>query len=198
MTLAHRSLSTSRWIPYVALLVVLTSSCKKELDLLPTPSQITVLDAQDDYDAGPERAPATEADTLVPGMTLQPDDDAPTMTIATLTLKPGRVRRSRRLLARITSNKDYAPMGIAKGQNLVWRDTWDSTAVAAAAWHSVLTPTTRPGRPDHVLVRDPRPNRYPPSVVPHQPRLIRLTIRSFAFVLCLDDPMCPTGHCGNF
>jgi hypothetical protein len=135
-------------------------------------------------------------DPNFPGPTVS-NDEAPTMTIATLKLKPGRPRGARRLLARITSDKDYAPMGIAKGQNFVWRNSWDSTAVAAATWVNTLTPA-RAGRPDHVLTRDPRLNRYPPVGVPHEPHLLKLTVRSIAFVACLDDPICGTGHCGNF
>ena len=189
--LAHRSVSTSSLISCIALLAASTASCHRPL-ALPTPTQLSVLGAADDYDVGPERPSTTEVDPDFPGPTVS--TEPPDMTIAAMTLKPGRPRGPRRLLARITSPSDYEPMGLVKGQNLVWRNTWDSTATGAV---DVVTPM-RPGRPDHVLTRDPRLNRYPPTDAPHRPRLIKLSVRSFAFVACLDDPMCPTGHCGKY
>jgi hypothetical protein len=193
MTPTHRSRPTSRLIPclaLLALLALLASSCASL-----TTSQVAVSNALDDYDVGPDRPPTTETDTGFRGPTVQ--DAPPHMTIATLTLKPGRPRGTRQLMALIKSDEAYAPMGIAEGENVVWRDTWDSTAVAAERWINVVTPRKR-GKPDHTLRRDPRRDRYPALSVPHQPRLIVLSVRSFALIACLDDPSCGTGHCGHY
>jgi hypothetical protein len=198
MTLAHRSVLKSRVVACAILLTVLFSGCRWIDRLLGRPTvtitQPLIVEAAKDYDVGPERPAITETDRTFPGPTA-PDTAAPTtITIATMTLKSGRPRGPRQLMARITSNKAYPLMGIVEGQNFVWRNTWDSTAVASV---NTLTPA-RPGEPDHVLTRDSRSNRYPAVNPPHQPRLLKLLVNSFAFVACLDDPGCGTGHCGYY
>jgi hypothetical protein len=200
MTNAHWPHRRFRVAAYLAL-TVLASGCQwlfpPSAPPAPTPSQSAVLDASKDYDIGPEHSPIVQNDPAFPGPTA-PDAAAPTIiTIATMTLKPSHTRGSRRLLARITSNRDYPLLGVYEGQNFVWRNTWDSTAVSAPAWINTVT-STSPGKPDHTLTRDNRSTRYPPFDAAHQPSLFRLTVRSIAFVVCLDDPMCGTGHCGNF
>lgn len=198
MTLAQRSVVKSRILACAVLLVTLASGCNlinRALGRGLTDSQAAIREVENDYDVGPERPAITENDPDYQGPTA-PDTAAPgTITIATMRLKQGRPRGSRQLLARITSDKDYPLMGIVEGQNFVWRNTWDSTAVAAATWVNTLTPA-KVGSPDHVLSRDPRLNRYPALVTPHQPRLLKLVVNSFAFIACLDDPACGTGHCG--
>jgi hypothetical protein len=198
MTLAHRSVLNSRVVACAILLTALFSGCRWIDRLLGRPtataSQASIFDAAKDYDVGPERPAVEETDRAFTGPTA-PDTAAPTsISIATMTLKPGRPRGPRQLLARITSNKAYSLMGITEGQNFVWRSTWDSSAVASV---NTLTPG-KAGAPDHVLTRDSRPNRYLPVGTPHQPRLLKLLVNSFAFVACLDDPGCGTGHCGFY
>jgi hypothetical protein len=151
----------------------------------PTPTQVALLsEAQLDYDVAPtERPPKDTTDRAFPPGHSVPDDDAPNMTIATMTLKPGHPPARLKLIARITSNRDFAPMGIQRGMNYVWRDT-----LTRAAW---ITPRSGP---DHHLVETPG---YQFASRPeHQPSLLRVAVNSFAFVLCLDD--CPTGHCGMY
>jgi hypothetical protein len=198
MTLAHRSLSNSRVVVHVALLAVLASGCNKVTSggTAPTPTQSAIQDVQSDYSVGPERPVVLDTDPGFRGQTID-DAAAPTMTIATLTLRPGRPRGTRQFLARITSDRDYVPLGIYEGRNYVWRNTWDSTAVAAANWVNAITPARR-GRPDYRLTRDPRRDRYRPFGARHEPSLWKVTVRSVAFIVCLDDPACPTGHCGHF
>lgn len=200
MTLRQRSVLKSQVVAAAVVLTVLFSGCRW-IDRLfgrgQTTSQAFVLEAAKDYDVGPERGAITETDRGFPGPTA-PDTAAPgTITIATMTLKSGRPRGSRQLLARITSDKDYPLMGIVEGQNYIWRNTWDSTAVAAATWVNTLTPA-KYGKPDHVLTHDSRLNRYPAVESPHQPRLLKLIVNSIAFVACLDDPGCTSGHCGYY
>jgi hypothetical protein len=199
MTLAHRSIVTPRVAVCAALLVVLASGCHQIESLFGrgrTATQSAILDAQDDYDVGPERPAIAENDPGFPGPTA-PDAAAPAViTIATMRLKPGRPRGPSQLLARISSDRDYPPLGVVAGRNIVWRNSWDSTAVAAARWINTLTPA-KGGKPDHVLTRDPRLNRYP-ATIPHQPRLLKLTVRSIGFIVCLDDPACGSGHCGHY
>jgi hypothetical protein len=196
MTLPQRSVLSSRVIACAVLLTVLVSGCSwiERLFGRPQITQPLIVEAAKDYDVGPERPATPETDRTFPGPTA-PDSAAPTsITIASMTLKPGRPRGPRQLMARITSDKAYPLMGIVEGQNFIWRNTWDSTDVASV---NTLTPA-KAGAPDHVLTRDYRPNRYPAVDRPHRPRLLKLTVNSIAFVACLDDPGCGTGHCGFY
>lgn len=194
MPLARRSPWSLRLIVPLALFVVPAWGCFLFRTPL-TASQAAVLADKDDYDEGPERPMETENDPTFPGPTI-PDDQAPVMTIKTLKLKSGHAPGSRRLMARIHSDRDYPPMGIHDGWNVVWRDTWDTTVVASATWTTTVTPET-PGEPDHVLTRDSRTDRYP-AVANHEPRVIKLKVHSVAFVACFEDPACNTGHCGLY
>jgi hypothetical protein len=151
-----------------------------------TSTQMAVLrTAEDDYDVAPsERPPKDTTDRAFPPGHSVSDNLAPTMTIATMTLKAGHLPSSRKLLARITSNRDFPPMGIQRGMNYVWRDT-----LSRVAW---ITP--KGGGPDHALAPAPRYQFTPRPE--HQPSLLRIAVNSVAFIVCLDD--CPTGHCGMF
>lgn len=152
---------------------------------VPTPAQLALLtEVELQYDVSPTERPPTDTTDLgfPPGHSVS-DDDAPTMTIATMTLKGGFAPPRQKLIARITSNRDFPPMGIQRGMNYLWRDT-----LTKVAW---ITP--RAG-PDHQL--EPVPGYQFQSRPEHQPSLIRVRTNSFAFVACLDD--CPSGHCGMF
>jgi hypothetical protein len=147
------------------------------------PSGAEVLDAaQNFYVAGPERPPKDTTDfSLPPGHSIA-ENDAPRMTIATMTASAGPTPPSVKILARITSTGDYAPMGIRQGRNIVWRDAENR------AW---LTPQN--GSPRQL-------SSVPGWVFPiqpgHEPSLYRVRTNSFSFVVCLDD--CGSGHCGMF
>jgi len=192
---------TFRGIAAVPLVALLFVACKGQFYPYGYPGRTTAQavlleEAQNDYDFGPERAQIDTADSSFPGPSVD-DTLAPNMTIASMTLKPGRARPPRRLLARLSSDRDYPAMGIYAGVNFVWRDTWDTTAVAAATWRNRVT-SSRPGHPDHDLVRDSRLDRFPSTLGLHRPSVLRLRVNSIAFELCLDDPACPSGHCGYF
>jgi hypothetical protein len=162
-----------------------------------TTTQALILsEANRDYDFGPELPAVSRIDRTFPGPTA-PDSAAPTMTMAVMTLKAGVARPPQRIIARITSDRDYPLMGIYEGVNFVWRNTWDSTAVAAATWENRVT-SDNPGLPDHVLVRDARLNQFPPTGTQHTPSILKLSVNSIAFEACLDDPVCPSGHCGYY
>jgi hypothetical protein len=161
-----------------------------------TTQAIILEEARTDYDFGPERPAVDRVDRSFPGPTV-PDSMAPDMSMAMATLKAGRTRPPRRIIARITSNRDYPLMGIHEGANYIWRDTWDTTTVAAATWINRVTSAKR-GEPDHQLVRDPRLDQFPPVVTQHTPSILKLTVNSIAFEACLDDPACPSGHCGYY
>ncbi|HET9013174.1 MAG TPA: hypothetical protein VFN38_15215 [Gemmatimonadaceae bacterium] len=154
--------------------------------------QAIFFEALTDYNIDAEREPIAITLATFPKPSI-PDTSAPHMTIATMRLKPGHMPpASHRLIARITSDGDYPAMGIYAGANFVWRNSWDSTAVAT--WVTRVVPT-KPSMPAYVLTRDPGMHEFT-SGDAHQPRLVRATIASVAFAACLDDPMCPTGHCG--
>ena len=148
------------------------------------PSRAEVLDAaQNFYIAGPERPPKDTQDLSYPAGHSVSNDSAPSnITIATMRPLPVPVPLPFRFLARITSNRDYPPMGIKQGLNYVWRDWMDR------AW---ITPVTGPDRqledvPGYVF---PRP-------FIHETSLFRVQTNSVSFLVCLDD--CPSGHCGMF
>lgn len=199
MNVAKR-LTTNRFA-VVPLLALLAIGCRSQFEPRPpesppTPTQIAVLLAADDYDSGPERPAIDTIDRGFTGPTV-PDNLAPNMTIATMTLRPGRPEGRRRLLARITSDGDYPPMGIRRGMNFVWRDTWANSLAAAQTWTNWVTPS-RAGEPSHRLVRDPRLDRFANVAGHHTPNLLKLRVNSTGFLVCLGDPACPSGHCGNF
>lgn len=198
MRITHTSRRMLRLVPFLAF-TLLASGCRWFFPPRPvaTASQSAVVDALKNYDIGEERLPTVENDPAFQGPTAANAAAPTTITIATMTLKPSGARGSRRFLARITSNKDYPLLGIYEGQNFVWRNTWDSTVVSAPTWINTITPAAL-GKDDHVLTRDPRPSRYPVYGGAHEPSMYKLIVRSIALVVCLDDPMCSTGHCGYY
>jgi hypothetical protein len=185
MKLAAR-LTTPRCLVFPVLAGLLLAACSNTQQLYaPTLTQVALLtEAQHDYDVAPtERPPKDTMDRAFPPGHSVSDDDAPNMTIATMTLKPGHAPTRLKLIARITSNRDFPPMGNQRGMNYVWRDT-----VTKAAR---ITPQAGP---DYHLVETPGYQFV--SRPEHQPSLLRVAVNSFAFVLCLDD--CPSGHCGMY
>jgi hypothetical protein len=171
-----------------AVVCALFAACASQFDpprpdVLAMPSSREVFDAaQQYYRVGSERPPRDTVDQNFPRGHSVPDSDAPTMTIATLTAGPVPGPLPGKLLARITSNRDYAPMGIEQGPNILWRDS------LGRVW---ITPRSGSSRQ---LYQVPR---YVFRLLPgHEPSLIRVHTNSFSFVACVDD--CSSGHCGMF
>jgi hypothetical protein len=138
--------------------------------------------AEDDYDVAAERDPTDTTDANFPPGHSVPDNTAPKMKIATMKLKLGHAQQPFKLIARINSQGDYAPMHILKGMNYVWRD----------GWGAYITPENQSDRYTLQLV----PNYYFKARPEHQPSLLHVKVHSEAFVVCLDD--CGSGHCGLF
>lgn len=145
------------------------------------------------YDYGPERAPVTGTYPEFPG-THVPDGTIPTMRIATARWKGPGPMPPGRIIARIYSERAYTPMGIAAGYNYVWRNSWDTTAVRN--WQSQVVSRDR-SVSAHNLVRDSTRAEYSHGDA-MEPRLVLLKVASMGLGLCLDDPMCGTGHCGYY
>jgi len=100
-----------------------------------------------------------------------------------------------RIIARIRSERAYAPMGIQAGENFIWRNSWDSTA--AGSWQTKIIPGDVSAK-QYALTRDPRRIEYTHGD-PMEPRLVRILVASEGLGVCLDDPVCqPMGHCGYF
>jgi hypothetical protein len=158
-----------------------------------TSSGSIVREAQKLYDYGLERPPIAVRDAAFKGPYV-PDDSLPRMWIATAKLK-GSTRPPHRIIARIRSERAYPPMGIDSGYNYIWRNSWDSTA--AERWVTkIVAGNTRTKQ--HRLRRDPRRHEYTHGRSPLEPRLVRIKVHSVAIGACLDDPVCPSGHCGYY
>ena len=150
-------------------------------------------DAQSLYDFGPERPPLRNNDPAFKGPVV-PDGGIPRMWISTATLKPNVPVPKDRIIARIRSERAYPPMGLAAGVNYIWRNSRD--ARRAKEWKTLVVPADdQPAR--HVLTRDTRMMEYTHGD-PAEPRLVILQVHSQALAMCLDDPMCSTGHCGYY
>jgi hypothetical protein len=140
-----------------------------------------------------ERDTLMVTDTAFPGPVVE-DDNIPHMTIATARLKPNTPQPAHRIIARITSEAPYPPLGIEPGYNYVWRSSWSDADTAS--WVTKIV--SRDSATSHDLTRDARHHEYTPGMSAREPRLIILKVHSIALGLCLDDPMCPTGHCGYY
>lgn len=150
--------------------------------------------AEELYDYGKERTPVTVSDREFKGPYM-PDDSVPRMWIASAKLKANVQRPADRIIARIRSERSYPPMGIVAGYNYVWRNSWNERT--ASRWITRVIPTEKSGK-EHQLVRDARNHEYTHGMSPREPRLVRIKVHSMAVGLCLDDPICPTGHCGYY
>lgn len=146
------------------------------------------------YDYGKERPPVAVRDTAFPGPYVS-DDAIPRVWIATASLKRNTRRPKTRVIARIRSERSFAPLGLIAGYSYVWRNSWDTAAVER--WTTRIIPDDRSAKP-HDLVRDARKHEYTRGMSPLEPRLVRIKVHSTALGLCLDDPICPTGHCGYY
>jgi hypothetical protein len=163
--------------------------------VLPKMSNAAVLnDARSLYDYGPEREPFRDVDPDFRGPVV-PDGEIPRMWISTATLKPNVPVPETRIIARIRSEAAYAPMGIAAGDNYIWRNSRDTTV--ARRWVTSIVPADGMSA-RHDLQRDHRLIPYTHDG-PEEPKLIILRVHSIALGVCVDDPLCrPTGHCGSY
>jgi hypothetical protein len=187
----------------VVLVSVAASSCSSLFHPTPEPPgpgprpdtarAVIVQQAVTLYDYGEERLPLGVSDPAFPGTHVD-DGTIPRMRIATARLKANTPQPSARIIARITSEGDYAPMGIRAGDNYVWRNTWRNAD--SASWVTRIVPRDPSGR-THDLVRDYRKHEYTHERA-EEPRLVLLQVRSVGLGICLDDPVCGTGHCGYY
>jgi hypothetical protein len=153
-----------------------------------------VAQAESLYVFGRERQPVTVSDRRFKGPYVA-DESIPRMTIATAKLKSGITPPAHRIIARIRSARDYPKMGIDSGYNYVWRSSWDSAA--AATWVTKVVPRDT-STAMHLLTRDPRNQEFTHGMSAMEPRLVRIQVHSAAIGACLDDPICPSGHCGYY
>jgi hypothetical protein len=150
--------------------------------------------AQELYDYGKERTPVTVNDREFKGPYV-PDDSVPRMWIASAKLKANVKQPATRIIARIRSERAYPPMGIVAGYNYVWRNSWEKRT--ASRWVTKILPDDK-SVTEHQLLRDARKHEYTHGMSPIEPRLVRIKVHSMGIGLCLDDPVCPTGHCGYY
>ena len=144
------------------------------------------------YDFETERDTVVAIDTAFPGPSVD-EGRIPHMTIATARLKPSTPQPVHRIIARITSDAPYPNMGIQSGYNYVWRNSWSDADTAS--W--VTRMVSRDSLTALDLIRDARRREYTHGD-PKEPRLVILKVHSVSLSMCLDDPMCPTGHCGYY
>jgi hypothetical protein len=207
MSVAERSSRRQVQVALVALLVLAGTGCGKnaQVQVQDTPQrfqmpdtagmsaaqQAILLEAASEYDTFGERPPvAIDLPNFRGPHTPGNAEAAPNMTIATMRLKSGHTQPSHRLIARIKSEGDYPPFGIYAGMNFIWRNSWSNADTAT--WVTKIVPT-KPSAPEHVLQRDSVEYTHG---APAEPRLVKMTVASFAIAACLDDPRCGSGHCG--
>jgi hypothetical protein len=156
--------------------------------LFPKPDSAEVAALAQNYRFVNPIAPIPSLVPLPPG-TAVPDADEPTITIArAVPIRPpgpsGKV-----ILALVRSDKPYQHLGIAVGDNYVWRDATDADP---KRWRTFMVPVSFSSNAKK-LKRDT--TAY--SSGDHtQPRLVRRVTNSVSLGVCLDDPACGTGHCG--
>lgn len=139
-----------------------------------------------------ERKPLTRTDPDFKGPVVE-DKALPDVRISTARLKDPRRHPRYRIIARINSSAPYDGLGLGKGFNYVWRNSWDSAQ--AGTWVTKIIPSDA-SKPDHVLTRDSRDIPYSHGDA-REPRLVRIKVHSVALGLCIDDPRCG-GHCGYY
>lgn len=145
------------------------------------------------YAYGTERPQLRGKDPEFPGPVVG-DGRIPRMWIATARFKGSGARPKDRIIARIRSEAPYPQMGIAKGYNYVVRNSWDRQA--AHAWRTSVVARDM-SIETHDLTRDARKIEFTHGE-PLEPRLVVLKVHSVGLGVCLDDPVCGTGHCGYY
>ena len=141
-----------------------------------------VAEATANYDFGPERQPVPVDTTAVKG----PGGTLPTITIATATQLPRPPRvPGHMFIARLTSSAAYSQMGLAPGENYVWRD---SSAGAEGPYRTLIVPKDT-AFPMMWLKRDYSVASYAPGSPP-EPRLVKSAL---GYGAC--DLRCNPTHC---
>ena len=141
-----------------------------------------VAEATANYAFGPERQPVPVDTTTIkaPGGTL------PAITIATATQRTRAPRvPGHMFIARLTSSAAYSQMGLAPGENYVWRD---SSAGAEGPYRTLIVPRDT-AFPMMWLKRDYSVASYAPGS-PAEPRLVK---SAFGYGAC--DLRCNPTHC---
>lgn len=152
------------------------------------PDPQAVMDLAKSYDFVNPSAPV-DANTALPGQPV-PDTDAPNMTIARAVAKMSPAPVGFVILAVVTSDKAYKPLGIEPGLNYIWRDETDADA---KKWETYMVPANVKSDPKKMK----RENTKYSEGEHTEPRLVRtLTRAQFSFGACLEDPACGSGHCG--
>jgi hypothetical protein len=159
-----------------------------------TSRAFAVREAQSLYTYGKERRAIRIKDPSFPG-TVVADGKVPNVWIATATLKPGNPAPLHPILARIRSEGSYAPMGLVAGYNYIWRSSADIKT--ALSWQTKIISADRSAK-SHILTRDARKYEYSHGMSAREPRLVLIKVHSVGLGVCLDDPVCPTRHCGYY
>jgi hypothetical protein len=154
----------------------------------PDPTQVAELVTH--YDFVDPTGPVAATIPLPDGTQL-PDAAAPVaFTIARAVPKSSPAPSGKVILALIKSDKPYPHLGIAAGDNYVWRD---ATNPDPSKWETYMVQLA----PAANFKKLKRGSTHYSTGDPTQPRLVKAVSRGFvAFGVCLDDPMCGSGHCG--
>lgn len=122
-----------------------------------------------------------------------PESSAPTMTIAKATRANTPTPLTEEVLAKIVSDRAYPDLGVLPGDNYVWRYRADSDSTKWEVW-------VVPDNPSHRAEPLSRSAEHFSDGDPTQPRIVRARRTAagavIAFAACLQDPVCPSGHCG--
>jgi hypothetical protein len=115
-------------------------------------------------------------------------------TIAKATRSPIPTPLTEEVLALIDSDKAYPELGILPGNNYLWRYRADADPTKWEVW---LIPERAPQNAEPLTRYTERFSDGDHT----QPRIVRaektrLAVVSIAFGTCLEDPVCPSGHCG--
>jgi hypothetical protein len=119
--------------------------------------------------------------------------NAPTMVIAKATRKSTPTPLTELVLARVNSDKAYPELGILPHDNYIWRYRADPDSTKWEVW---MIPEQAP-RAAKRLTRTVELSGGHYTL----PRIVRaektnVAVLSIAFGACVEDPACPSGHCG--
>lgn len=122
-----------------------------------------------------------------------PEASAPTMTIAKAIRASTPTPLTEEVLAKIVSDRAYPDLGLRPGDNYVWRYRADPVAANWQVW--VVS-----DNPSHMGKQLSRSAHDFTDGNHTQPRIVRARRTTAAAVVafgaCLEDPVCPSGHCG--
>jgi hypothetical protein len=127
----------------------------------------------------------------LPSGTGVPTTEAPSaITIARAVPTVAPAPSGKVILALVHSDRSYKHLGIAEGDNYVWRDESDPKP---KKWVTFMVPAGAGSDPKQLK----RGKKKYSDGEHSEPRLVRAVTRlGVAFGACLDDPACGSGHCG--